>query len=280
MKLLTFTAVAALALGLATNPSFAQGAREIVKSAMTELMVNKNVSSIDSHFSEPYIQHNQSVPSGLDALKGLADQAIANNPAFNYQLLRLFADGDVGVAHGIYHGFGTTPLVAFDVFRVEKGKIVEHWDNLSPVAANNPSGRSQTDGPVDVIDPDKTEANKTLVTGFVEQVLIGGAFDELPAYFNGNDYIQHNSNIADGLSGLNEGLQAMATAGVTMKIVRVRKVIGEGNFVLVMSEGEISGTPTAFYDLFRVEDGKIAEHWDVISPILPADSAANTNGKF
>lgn len=280
MKILTFAAAAALALGLAGGPSQANDTREIVRSALAELMVKKNVSSIDDHFSEPYIQHNQTVPTGIGALKGLADGAIAENPAFKYQMVRLFADGDIGIAHGIYQGFGETPLVAFDVFRVENGKIVEHWDNLSPVAAANPSGRSQTDGPVDIIDLEKTEPNKKLVTRFVEQVLIGGAFDTLPDYFSGNDYVQHNSDIADGLDGLSEGLQALASAGVMMKFSKIHKVLGEGNFVLVMSEGEISGSPTAFYDLFRVDQDKIAEHWDVIAPILPAENAANTNGKF
>ena len=61
-------------------------------------------------------------------------------------MVRLLADGDIGIAHGIYEGFGETPLIAFDIFRVADGKIVEHWDNLQPVAPPNPSGRSQTDG--------------------------------------------------------------------------------------------------------------------------------------
>ena len=57
-------------------------------------------------------------------------------------------------------------------------------------------------------------------------------------------------------------------------------MVGEGNFVLAISEGEVGNKPTAFYDLFRVEAGKIAEHWDVISAILPDSEAANSNGKF
>lgn len=280
MKLLILATAAALSFTISTGSSLAASTKDVVRSAMTELMIKKNVNSIDMHFSEPYIQHNQLIPSGLGGLKELANQAIAKNPAFKYKLVRLIADGNVGIAHGVYEGFGEMPLVAFDVFKVEKGKIVEHWDNLSPIAANNPSGRSQTDGPVEVVDHDKTDANKALVRDFVETVLIGGAFDKLPTYFDGNNYIQHNSNIADGLSGLQEGLQALAKAGVTMKIAKIHKVLGEGNFVLAISEGDISGNPTAFYDLFRVNNDKIVEHWDVISPILPAEKTANTNGKF
>ena len=50
--------------------------------------------------------------------------------------------------------------------------------------------------------------------------------------------------------------------------------------VLVLSEGAFGGKPTSFYDLFRVENGKIAEHWDTIEPISDKKDWKNTNGKF
>ena len=57
-------------------------------------------------------------------------------------------------------------------------------------------------------------------------------------------------------------------------------VLAEGNMVLAVSEGTFDGEPTAYYDLWRVENGKIAEHWDVMETIAPQDSWANENGKF
>jgi predicted SnoaL-like aldol condensation-catalyzing enzyme len=57
-------------------------------------------------------------------------------------------------------------------------------------------------------------------------------------------------------------------------------VLGEGNFVLVTSEGSFGGKSTSFYDLFRVADGKIAEHWDTIETIPAEDQWKNKNGKF
>jgi predicted SnoaL-like aldol condensation-catalyzing enzyme len=57
-------------------------------------------------------------------------------------------------------------------------------------------------------------------------------------------------------------------------------ILGKGNFVLSVSEGSFGGQHTSFYDLFRVENGKIAEHWDVIETIAPEAERKNGNGKF
>ena len=70
----------------------------------------------------------------------------------------------------------------------------------------------------------------------------------------------------------------MAEQGIQMIYTGVHMVVAEGDFVFTASEGTLGGTPTAFYDLFRVADGKIVEHWDVIAEI-PADMA-HDNGKF
>lgn len=65
-----------------------------------------------------------------------------------------------------------------------------------------------------------------------------------------------------------------------MRYTRVHRVLAEGNFVLTVSEGELGGTHSSFYDLFRVERGKIVEHWDTIESIAPRDQWKNDNGKF
>ena len=82
------------------------------------------------------------------------------------------------------------------------------------------------------------------------------------------------------MTGLTTAFAAMAEQGVAMVYDKVFKVLGQGNFVLVLGDGEFGGKPVAFYDLFRVADGKIAEHWDIIEEIPAESEWANTNGKF
>ena len=101
-----------------------------------------------------------------------------------------------------------------------------------------------------------------------------------PDYFEGDIYIQHNTSIADGLSGLGAALAAMAEQNIQMIYTSVHQVLAQGNFVLAVSEGTFGGAPTSYYDLWRVENGKIAEHWDVMETIAEKSTWQNQNGKF
>ncbi len=240
--------------------------------------------AIETGASEPisyvhpgkYNQHNLGVKDGLQGFGELLQQLPPHSAKVN--TIRVFNDGEYVFAHTDYNFFG--PKIGFDIFRFEDGKIVEHWDNLQVTAGSNPSGHTMIDGSTEVIDLDKTEENKNLVRNFIQDILVNGKMDKLTKYFDGDNYTQHNPQIADGLSGLGKALEAMAKQGITMKYKEVHKVLGEGNFVLVVSEGVFAGAPTSFYDLFRVKNGKIAEHWDTIETIPAKSEWKNQNGKF
>ena len=224
-----------------------------------------------------YIQHNLAVGDGLAGFGEVMKMLPPGSAKVN--VVRSFQDGDYVVAHTDYNFFG--PKVGFDVFRFDNGKIVEHWDNLAEKATQpNPSGRSQLDGATQITDLDKTIENKALVASFVSDVLINGQFNKLPDYISTTEYLQHNTAIADGLKGLSQGLQSMAKQGITMKYAANHKVLGQGNFVLAISEGQFAGQHVSFYDLFRISGGKIVEHWDVIEPIAAKADWKNDNGKF
>ena len=223
-----------------------------------------------------YTQHNLAVGDGLAGFGAVLQQLPKGSARVN--TVRVLQDGNVVIAHTEYNFFG--PKIGFDIFRFENGQIVEHWDNLQETAGPNPSGHTMIDGPVQVSDAGATAGNKTLVRNFVTDILVNGQMEKLAGYFDGDNYIQHNPQIPDKLSGLGAALAAMAKQGITLKYDRIHTVLGEGNFVLVVSEGQLGGQHSSFYDLFRVQAGKIAEHWDTIEAIPARADWKNTNGKF
>lgn len=244
--------------------------------ALLQSLENGDKSTIAFINPTNYKQHNLGVADGLEGFGAVLQNAPEGG--FKAKVVRSFQDGNYTFSHTIYDFFG--PKVGFDIFRYENGQIVEHWDNLSPITDVNPSNRSQTDGSYTLTDLDKTESNKAMVKDFIDTVLVNGNYAKMTNYFNGDNYIQHNSMIGDGLSGLNKALEEMAKNGITMVYEKNHIVLGEGNFILAVSEGQFGGKPTSFYDLFRIENNKIAEHWDVMETILPTSEHKNNNGKF
>ncbi|MEM6645969.1 MAG: nuclear transport factor 2 family protein [Bacteroidota bacterium] len=224
-----------------------------------------------------YIQHNLGVADGLEGFGAVLQHQPEGG--FKAKVVRAFEDGDFVFTHTDYDFFG--PKVGFDVFRFEDGLIVEHWDNLIEVMPPNPSGRTQLDGPTQATDLDRTDANKATVRGFVERVLLNGQADQITTFISTTTYHQHNPQVADGLEGFGAAMQHFAAHGLVMEYKTLHKVLGQGSFVLAISEGVFGkGEATSFYDLFRLEDGLIVEHWDVIEPIVPKSEWKNQNGKF
>jgi predicted SnoaL-like aldol condensation-catalyzing enzyme len=222
-----------------------------------------------------YFQHNLGVgdgPAGVAALAGSLP------PETKVNVVRAFQDGDFVVAHVEYDFFG--PKIGFDIFRFEDGLIVEHWDNLQEAASGpGPSGHTMTDGPKTATDLDQTEANKTLMRRYMDD-LLSGRRETFPTYFSGTQYIQHNPWVADTIPGLLAGLKALAEKGKAVVYKKVHMILGEGDFVLVVAEATFGDVPTGIYDLYRIAGGKIAEHWDTLQTIPPRSDWKNSNGKF
>lgn len=231
--------------------------------------------------AEDYIQHNLAYGTGRDAFISSVEYLASADEKTTVENIRAFEDGDKVFLQTVYNFAGAGEQVAFDIFRFDnEGKIAEHWDNLAAKAEPNPSGHTQIDGTMEVTDLDKTEENRKLVENFLYDVMQGNNLDKTPDYFDGDTYIQHNTGIADGVSGLNEALAALAEQNIQMIYTTTHQVLAQGNFVLAVSEGTFGDKPTAYYDLWRVENGKIAEHWDVMETIADKSTWKNQNGKF
>jgi predicted SnoaL-like aldol condensation-catalyzing enzyme len=123
-----------------------------------------------------------------------------------------------------------------------------------------------------------TEANKKTVLEFYEAGLNKKDFEAASKYF-GPKYIQHNPGAPDGIEGF-KGFLAFLREKFPNSKSEIKRVCAEGDYVIlhVHAVREPGTRGAAIIDIFRLENGKIVEHWDVVQEI--PEKAANTNGMF
>lgn len=225
--------------------------------------------------AEDYVQHDPNAADGLAGLLAFVDHINQSPPEQRpvINVVRTLADGDLVAVHSLYK-WGKD-IAAFDVFRFAGGKAAEHWAVAQPMPAHSVSGRTMLDGPTVPTNLADTAKNKAIIQEFVSKVMIGGDFGSLPAYFDGERYLQHNAMFADGVAAVMAGMADLGKKGLGFRFEKLSYVIAEGDFVLTMMRGAQGSKPMAIYDLFRMEHGKIVEHWDVMQDIPPTSKNPN-----
>jgi predicted SnoaL-like aldol condensation-catalyzing enzyme len=223
-----------------------------------------------------YIQHNPQTQTGREGLAALFARLSKTSPRVN--VVRAFADGDFVFGHTEYDF--TSRRIGFEVFRFEGDFAVEHWDNIQPREGPNRSDHSMVDGPTEVTDLERTEANRDLARAFVETVRIGGQIGRLGAFVCSDQYTEHSPHGVDGFEPLKRRLEGAAADPEGLTYRRLHRVLAQGNFVLTVSEGSREGAHTVFYDLYRIAAGRIVEHWDTVEAVAPPEEWKHDNGKF
>lgn len=92
------------------------------------------------------------------------------------------------------------------------------------------------------------------------------------------DFIQHNPTIADGPDGVKALLQMLISQGVPKQKISFKHIAVEGDTVFLHSRYEMAGKEWRFIDIYRIENNKLAEHWDAMMPM--PDTRANKNPMF
>lgn len=235
--------------------------------------IEKDAEKCEAYFGDKYIQHNPHVQDGVEHFLKFVRFRRKHFPEGRNNVMLTIADEDKVMLH--VHSVltpGEPGRNLVDTFRVENDKVVEHWDVIQDVEVLkfppiNDNGLFNQTGDDILTDLDKTEENRALVTAFYEAYGLEKDAEKC-AGFLGENYIQHNPHVQDGPEHF-------------LKFVRFRKknypdarnmikiTVAQGNLVgFHVHSVLIPGEPGRnLVDIFRVENGKIVEHWDTIQNI-------------
>lgn len=237
----------------------------------------KAAEALEKYTGARYTQHSTGVADGKEGFLEFFLPFLERNPVRDIRVVRRLVDGSHVFVH-VHQSLneGEFFYVTADIFDTDADdKIVEHWDVIQEEVRQTKSGRSMVDGPTEIEDLDKTEENRALVTAFANEVLVGGRMDRVTEFISSEEYRQHNPHAADGLAGLAD----LVASFEEFRYVRVHKILAQGNFAVTLSHAVVDAADWCFIDIFRVQDGRIVEHWDVQEKILPQEQW-NNSGKF
>lgn len=248
----------------------------LVWQGMDAILVTKDEQVVEASFAEDFIQHNPWAKDGITHIK----EMLAFD--FGYKPIRWISDGDTMAYHGYYtapNPLGDHPLLCVDVWRIEEGKIKEHWDALAPIPeeqlAKAIAGAGNGEKEVSA---EQKEANRSTVTRFLDHVLNRGRLDMIPELVSA-DYTYHHETEGE-LSGQQILRHHIEVVNGGRMLHDTKLILASGE--LVMAHSHYFGQhERVVFDWFRLNDQHlIEEHWSVEQPITPLEEVANAHPHF
>jgi predicted SnoaL-like aldol condensation-catalyzing enzyme len=283
MRIATIVIVLISAIGLTSCNNEAQQTSKIanLKAPTTKWLHslnNPSITQFDLISNDTFIQHNLNIGEGKQEYNDYLK--IKQREGLKVDTIRSLQDSNFVFVQSVQSTQYEKPQVVYNLFRYVDGHIVENWENREAIQPLNASGRSQIDGRTAITDLDQTQVNKALVRRFLTTLFIKKDLSMVDTFFHDNQYIQHNPQVADGFSSLKQVITQLQNDNINVGYDTIHHIKGEGNFVLAISEGYLGNDKMSYFDLFRIDNGKIAEHWDSIETIPFYKSWKNSNGKF
>jgi len=237
--------------------------------------------AVTKYTGERYTQHSTGVKDGVEGFVEFFEPFIQKNPKRDIQIVRSLEDGQY-VFLQVYQSLndGESQWITTDFFDTdENDKIIEHWDVISEYTNSTPSVHTSIDGPTEITDLEKTEENKETVRKLImDGFMRGGKVENLSNYISKEQYIQHNKEAEDGVEHF---LEFASMPNRPLNYEEIVLIVGQGNFVATLSRANwndgILNQDYAQVDIFRIENGKVVEHWDNVEPVPENDV---NSGKF
>jgi len=282
-----------------------EATRSVAQAFLRRLFVEHDVDGAYADYAQPdFIQHNPNMADGLAGHHAYFDscpkQANGGPAAWANVNNMLLVDGDLfALHHHVFTGPRDPGRVFVDIFRVQNGKIAEHWDVIQPIPAHMAhhngmacgkggdyaSARASADTlarpTCGAPDPAaRRKASLAVIDAYTKQLKSGDARGAILRWFS-PDYRQHSPAIADGIQGAIDYLEhEFGNGAAAAPKAGPSRIIADGDFVLFHRLVTYAGAsrPSSNVDIFRVTHGRISEHWDVKQPV--PEHAMNKHGMW
>jgi predicted SnoaL-like aldol condensation-catalyzing enzyme len=249
--------------------------KAIVLRVYTEVLGQNKTDLVKELFSADYVQHDSTVPSGPEGQIKLFENLKAKTPGLVATVKHIAADGDLVAVH--WHASATpnnevSGQAVVDLFRLANGKIVEHWDGYQDAPATTASGNSLFSDVyhypqgAPTLSEAQEEANKQMVVSAYSGLFNDHKLELLDQYWD-PQYFQHNPMVPNGTAGLKQLLQGMPAGGGP--VMTFSHVVADQDLVWTFAQMGSGSSGGMLTDIFRVVDGKIIEHWDVLPAMAP-----------
>lgn len=205
---------------------------------------------------EDYLQHNPMVKQGRAGITEMINYLKTLPPPPEgavSPIIRAIQEGDLVVTHLDIQFMGKR-MAVIDIFKLKDGMLAEHWDVIQELPDQTGYAVTATNGTSAVNTTASAHQSKAVVMQFYDAV-IGGAS---PAQFIKSGYAEHDAAVITSNAGLYNYL-----INDIDRDIKIHQMIAEGDFVMVQSEFKRNGSLFSFFELFRIEDDQIAEHWSV-----------------
>ncbi|QEC79727.1 nuclear transport factor 2 family protein [Mucilaginibacter ginsenosidivorax] len=205
---------------------------------------------------ENYRQHNPKAPQGRAGITGMINylKTLPLPPeGAKSPIIRTIQEGNMVVTHLDIQFMGKR-MVVIDLFELENGMLAGHWDAIQEVPDQTGLTITASNGTAEIDTTASAENSKQIVNAFYQAILD----KKMPAELLKVDYTEHDPAVTATGKALDEYLLTDHN-----RDIKIHRVIAEGDFVVVQSQFKRGGKGFVFYQIFRVEGGKIAEHWSV-----------------
>ncbi|MEN0055417.1 MAG: nuclear transport factor 2 family protein [Mucilaginibacter sp.] len=230
--------------------------KQQVLSFYKQIIGQRKAELIPEFVREDYIQHNPTVKQGRAGITDVINYLKTLPPPpedAKSPIIRAIQEGDLVITH-LDISFMGKRMAVIDLFKLKDGMLAEHWDAIQTLPDQSGEAITATNGTSEIDIHVSTTESKHVVEEFYKAIV-----EKKPAEnFIHEDYVEHDLSAIQSGKNLFDYLNTNPD-----RSIKLHRIIGEGNFVTVQSEFKRDGKGYVFYEIFKVTDHQIAEHWSV-----------------